>query len=286
MNWKQNLWMWIGGLAVGLSLGLFYAWKVSPVEYVDTVPLTLKDEYKDGYRLAIGSAYLATGDLARAQSRLAQLGDSDPLAALSAQAQRMLAAGRPPESIRPLAGLAVALKAPAPADATPIPVVDISSAPTFTPPPDAVQTATAAREATASPTDAATPTPLLTSTPRPTRTPTPTAGAPFVLVSQETLCNALLQQGVLQVFVNNADGRAVAGAEIIITWAGGENHFFTGLKPELGDGYADFRMSPGTVYVLRLAAGGNPVGDLTAPACKDERGESFWGGLRLVFRQP
>jgi hypothetical protein len=285
MNWKQNIWLWVVGLVLGFSLGLYYAWKISPVKYVDTVPLSLKEEYKDAYRLVVGSAYLANGDLARAQARLTQLGDTDPLAALAAQAQRMLAAGQPPESIRPLAGLAAALKGnDAIESPTPALIADASGM-TFTPPPDAIQTATGTREPTPT-TNADTPTALPTTTPRPTRTPTPTMGAPFVLASQETLCNTLLQAGVLQVFVNNSSDDPVAGAEIVISWNGGENHFFTGLKPELGDGYADFLMTPGTVYAVRLAAGGSPVTDLTAPSCKDERGETFWGGIRLIFKQP
>ncbi|MBI1865988.1 MAG: HD-GYP domain-containing protein, partial [Nitrospirae bacterium] len=41
--------------------------------------------------------------------------------------------------------------------------------------------------------------------------------------------------------------------EIVVVWDAGEDHFFTGLKPELGQGYADFTMTEGVSYTLRLA---------------------------------
>ena len=88
------------------------------------------------------------------------------------------------------------------------------------------------------------------------RTPTATPGAPYALISQEEVCNPNLTEGLLQVSLLDARRRQLPGVELIITWDGGEEHFFTGFKPEIGNGYADFLMKTGIFYTLRVASGG------------------------------
>ncbi|MDP2778604.1 MAG: hypothetical protein Q8O48_13270, partial [Anaerolineales bacterium] len=97
-------------LLTGLGLGLAYSWFISPVTYVDANPAILRAEFKDQYRVVISASYASTQDLARARARLELLGDPDPAGELSAQAQRMLAAGQTFENARPLAQLATDLK--------------------------------------------------------------------------------------------------------------------------------------------------------------------------------
>ena len=65
-----------------------------------------------------------------------------------------------------------------------------------------------------------------------------------------------------------------------------EDQFFTGLKPEVGNGYADFVMSPNVTYTLRLAAGSDIADGLIAPTCQTPSGEAFLGGIKLTFQQP
>ena len=77
MREERGSWYLLTGLVIGIVLGLLYAWVVSPIEYVDTSPNTLRSDYQDTYRLNIALAYQATGDLARAQARLNLLGDED-----------------------------------------------------------------------------------------------------------------------------------------------------------------------------------------------------------------
>ena len=111
--------------------------------------------------------------------------------------------------------------------------------------------------------------PTATDTPLPTRTPVPTPAAPFVLLSKEKVCDPNLPAPLIQVQTLDADGQPVPGVEIIINWGTSEeNHFFTGLKAELGQGYADFTMTPDVVYTLRLAGGGQPIPDLQASECE------------------
>lgn len=139
-----------------------------------------------------------------------------------------------------------------------------------------------------SPTDTSTPTrrPRPTDTPLPTLTPTITPGAPFVLRSQEQICNPKLGIPLVQVQVFDAANKPVPGAEVLINWTGGGDHFFTGLKPELGLGYGDYRLKPNVRYSVRLANGARQVSDVQAPVCEKANGERYWGTWLLLFIQP
>jgi len=120
----------------------------------------------------------------------------------------------------------------------------------------------------------------------PTRTPSPTPGAPFALKSEELFCKDDLGTPLVIVQAYDAAGQGVPGVEAVVEWDGGESHFFTGLKPELGTGYADFAMTPGVVYTLRLAAGGQIIPNLTPTECEAQDGGRYWGSWVLVFTQP
>ena len=72
---------WFGfilAIIVGAAAGLFYVWKISPVEYVDTTPNTLRVDYKSDYVLMVAEAYNADKDLAQAVRRLSFLGTAQP----------------------------------------------------------------------------------------------------------------------------------------------------------------------------------------------------------------
>jgi hypothetical protein len=123
-------------------------------------------------------------------------------------------------------------------------------------------------------------------TPRPTRTAIPTLGAPFALTGQETICDSNLPDGLLQVLVLNSNRRQLPGVEIVVTWDGGKEQFFTGLKPELGNGYADYIMTPDVIYAIQLARGSDVALGIVAPTCQTSSGETFFGGVKLTFQQP
>jgi len=280
-------WAWLLALVAGFGLGLAYAWVISPVKYVDAEPHTLRDDFKDHYRSAIAAAFASNADLERARARLTLLGDPDPSQALTAQAQRMLATGESSEAVQQVAMLAAALQG----QATTNPPTSALVTPTSTSKPSDQSIATLTIETeTILPTTVIeppnTPVPLSTATNRPTWTPTPTLGAPYQLVGQDTICDTELAEGLLQIVVVNASRKQIPGAEIIITWNTGEEHIFTGLKPELGYGYADYLMTPGAIYSVRMADGGTPASELSAPECADTDGNTYQGGLLLTFRQP
>jgi hypothetical protein len=272
-------------LLAGLGLGLVYSWIISPARVTDSEPLALRADFKDHYRSAIAAAYAATGNLPRAEARLSLLADADPIEALNAQAQRMLASGQSFEQAEQVAALASALEQGIPFEFTSTPVAEttnsIISTSTLLPDPSEIPpeiTETAQPVETQATTSA--------STPRPTQTAVPTLGAPFALTGQETVCDRNLPDGLLQVIVFDSRRRQLAGAKIIITWDGGEEEFFTGLKPEIGNGYADFIMDPNTAYTVQLGAGSDIASGLTTSTCQTSDGETFFGGIKLTFQQP
>ncbi len=57
---------------------MYYGWVVSPVEYVDTAPDSLRIDYKTDYVLMVAEAYHVEADLGLAVRRLALLGDNPP----------------------------------------------------------------------------------------------------------------------------------------------------------------------------------------------------------------
>ena len=130
-----------------------------------------------------------------------------------------------------------------------------------------------------------------TETAIPTDTPVPptaipTASRPFQLVSRDEVCNPNLTGGLMQISILDSHRHQMPGVEIDISWAGGDESFFTGLKPEIADGYADYVMQAGLTYSIRVEHAGTPVSDLSAPSCPESGGQTYLGGLKLVFQQP
>jgi len=282
---KRFPWEVIPVLVVGIALGVLYAWLVAPVRYINTTPNTLRADFKDQYRMLIAASYASTHDLARAKIRLELLGDTDPVQVLSAQAQRMLAAGQPFEVVQQVAMLADDVQsgvAHIPPTATIQSIISVES-PTSTPAASLSGTETPQATPAESPTLEIVTTilPLDTITPRPTHTPTPTAGAPFILLSNEKVCSPTLTDGLMQISAIDSRHHQMPGVEIVITWDGGEEHLFTGFKPDIANGYADYVMQPNVTYTVRIAESGTPVPNLTAPSCTDAS-----GGLHLTFQQP
>jgi hypothetical protein len=287
----------ITGVVIGFILGLVYAWVFTPVESFETHPATLQDSYKDTYREMIAVAYVASGDLGRAKARLDLLGDEDPARALTVRAQLTLGEDGSEEIAQALgilaANLAGDLAAQTPAE-TELPG-ETGSAP---PPTDGVSTPartlkpTATRPTTGAPGTEQPGTPAETESVNetaplpPTQIPTATQGAPFTLENVALDCGKEYPTPLIQVIVLNASNFPVPGVEIVVTWDGGRNTFFTGLKPEFGLGYADFEMTPGVVYDLQLVGGDRPYTGLTAQDCEGSEGTRYWGSWRLNYKQP
>jgi hypothetical protein len=299
---NKGPWYLITGLVIGLVAGMLFGWMVQPVQYTNTKPASLRSDFKDQYRALIASAYLADGNLVRAKARLELLGDPDMYRTLAEQAQRTLADGSFPQEARALGVLAVALgQAPATANVTPaapgitpsagtaslpLPTASAAISGTLSLKPTSASTQSASPTAGPTRTPRPTSTPMPTFTPLPSLTPTATQGAPYILDSQQAVCDITIPGPLLMVTALNAARQEVPGVEVVASWDGGEDHFYTGLKPELGLGYTDFSMTPGVVYSVRLAGGGPPIQNLTASECENSGGGRYWGSWKLVFIQP
>lgn len=326
MSENRGPWYLVTGVILGFVIGLLLAWWVIPVEAENTLPASMRSNFKDDYRYMVSLAYQANNNLPRARARLNLLGDPNLESALGDHAQRMLASNVSLEAVQVLANLSEALRneqaaAPVlgvtevrPADSTLEPATTLDTGSplgleTNTPKGgEAIQlpsatpknliaetavvmpgvetstpagTATKAPSATASLPPTATSTPISTATARPSRTPTATPGQPFALTGQSTFCEAA-RPGWLQIYLEDANGDPVPGVEITITWLGGEEKFFTGLKPDLGNGYADFLMKTGIEYVLSMSNGMVRLTGLKASTCPGD----FLGSIKLEFRQP
>ena len=257
------------GLILGFSAGLYYSWVLNPVEYVDADPASLRADYKQEALVVIAGAYAGTGDLPRARARLGLLKLDNPANTLARLAQNLLAADQDVRTARELAQLA--------ADLGERPALEAETQP-------AAVTITTVAQSTV------TVTPTATGTPRPTATattaPSATPGAPFELSEQEQICDPALGEPQIQVLVLDAAGEGVPGIEVLVLWDEGEDRFYTGLKPELSWGYADFSMQEGETYSLELPTEDIRVSDLLSEPCETEAGVEFPGSIRLTIEQP
>jgi len=283
---RKGYWYLLTGLVIGILFGLIISWVIAPVKYVDTVPSSLRSDFKNEFRSQIASAYYSTNNLARAKARLDLLGDPDPIQALTYQAQNLLDIGDPTNTAFLLAFLTSALKQNL---GLSLEVPSPGTVPENTSlAPDNTNTASPTRITltTTSGTPSKLPSNINTPTLRPSNTPSPTPGVPFILKSNKIVCDSPLRSLLLQVEVTNSANQPIPGTEILISWSGDEDRFFTGLKPEISDGYADYLMTPDVVYSIQLVKGGMVVSNLTAPSCSIEGGITNWGSINLVFQQP
>lgn len=243
---------WLGGFLaaffLGFALTLTYAWFLNPPAPV-TTPADLDPVEKERYIVLVAAAYRHDGNLEKANQRLAKLKDKDIASTVVVLAERYIAAGADVRDVRSLATLAAALGQRDAALAVYLPITPSPSptpAPTRTPQPSATSTV---RSVTMTPAPTRQPTASPTITLRSTSTPGP--NAPFELAQSVALCDNTANSE-LRVYVNDFRGRGVAGVEVRVSWPGGSDRFYTGLKSALNPGYADFQMVPDQTYQIEL----------------------------------
>lgn len=234
------------GLVLGLVAGLVISWGLYPATVVDVPPASLSDGYKNQYRAAVALAFATSGDLGRARARLALLEDPDPVRALVSQAQLTLVDEDAQREARALSQLAAALEAHLASQETAAAAEGLSA--------EGLQGGGTPAAATLVP------------------------GGNYRLRDQQLLCEA--EGPLLKIFVYDQAGNAQAGARIVAGSNEGQDEFFTGLKPEISPGYADFDMEPGVVYAL-FVEGVEVMNPLQAAACELPDGEPAWGSWLL-----
>jgi hypothetical protein len=282
MEQNRGNWYLLTGLVLGLALGLIYAWVISPISEVDTHPNLLRDDYKDIYRSLISRAYQANNNLPRAEARLELIGDDDPALALAAQAQRFLAENGDNEMAIMLANLSASLQiasgpaaTPIPPTATAIPEEGTSGASTNggNSDNDGQESAITTRE----------PISQVPSLP----TPSPTSSPPFILQDSSPICDPTLGETLIQIIATDGSGEGVPGIALEISLGADPIEvFYTGLKPELGLGYADYLAEPGLTYQLEVPDSGLIITDIEVPTCKTESEDSYWGSWEIYITHP
>ncbi len=278
----------IGGLLgalIGIIVGLNYGWNINPVVGTDVSPWQLNHDGRTNWIIAASLAWARDGDIVGAANRLNALHLSDRTFQVVADTACELARSSYAQSqsgliaIRSMVNLAAGQgKASCAADLislnspTPAPTITVI-APTKTLPPPPTKTPTLPPGATITP-----------GATEGSATATPAAGK-FQVVRYEPYCSAKAP-GLIGVYVQDASANGIPGIEVHVSGANGTDRFFTGLKPEIDDGYADFTMEAGETYTVTLANNAERSEDLKASPCTDkETGTSITVSYRVFFRR-
>jgi hypothetical protein len=107
----------------------------------------------------------------------------------------------------------------------------------------------------------------------------------YQLVEQSDLgCSSGRDGDYILVYVRDENDRGVAGVKIVVKGPGVEDWFFTGLKPEVGPGFADYLVTAPGSYTVQAAEGRSQVtqGLSFAADCPAETPHRSW---RVVFRR-
>lgn len=275
-------------LLLGLGGGLYYAWELSPVIEEDTRPDQLKEEYKLDYISAIALDYARFRNRQRTSNLLSQLDPVvDPF---------QLAADAACEIQRPERGLTssdvevIRLLI----DYFKIQSVSVSCAlqDFATSAPSILPTATATISWTL------TPAPVSTKTPTPSALPIPSLTAvpdndnafefdgQFSILRPNSFCSPN-NSGVIEIRVERANfDTGIAGVPIEVRWnttnGQEQQRFFTGLKPNIDPGFADFQMQEGIIYQVRIPGQSELSQRLEATTCPD----GYLISYQVTFRSP
>jgi hypothetical protein len=278
MDQNRGNWYLLTGLFLGLIIGIVYTWVISPISQVDTHPNLLRDDYKDIYRSLISRAYRANINLPRAEARLELIGDQEPALALAAQAQRFLAESEDNEMALILANLSSVLQSAN----KPVPTIP---QPTSTSVSENSNGSNGSNGNTNQNTDDSTPSPTNGRISPPT--PSPTDSPPFILQDSSPICDPTLGESLIQVIATDGSGDGIPGVTLEISLGTDPTEvFFTGLKPELGLGYADFSAEPGLTYQLEIPESGLIITDIEVPTCQTESEDSYWGSWEIYITHP
>ena len=282
MQQRNTRFPWIAlfiGLVLGLMTGLYYAWFVNPVTFVNIAPDQLSVEDQREYIQLIADAYLQEQDIGRARERLAVLGVRDVAELVSVQADSALLRGADTGQVRALSTLAEALGGqPLAADVFSGTVQPTSETAEITRVPTGTPTTTATPEA-----QQPTATPTLET---PTATPVLFPETELSLVELEEICVEGPTAGRIEVYVrrdDEEDAAGVPGIEVQVAWENGQDTFYTGLKPGIDPGYADFVMEAEQRYQLTLVGLSEPVVGLESSGCRTTEGRTSIPSYRLLF---
>ncbi|MCJ7552062.1 MAG: hypothetical protein MUQ30_20515 [Anaerolineae bacterium] len=288
----MKLWgVGVVGLLLGLVAGLIMTWFVVPLEYYDTYPPMLDASYRHEWIRMTVWVYGLDGDWERTEARLLNLESSEIRVVAADVLEQATATGQPVEVLERLAAFAAAYGVSTPGvaiygqgDAGPVA-------------PAAGTPVAGAESAQATPTLAPV-IPSLTLTPVPTVTPSLTPTPPVSetsairIISQTLTCAtepsiAVSLELSRTIEVRGREQQEIVGLpmrEIWLLWDDGADRAFTGFRPDLGLGYADFVVIPGRSYNLYVDSPyGRPVLAVQVEPCPPDEGTG-WVSRYLVLR--
>jgi len=257
MKWQTRVIVFALAIAAGLPAGLVFAWGLAPVAYYNASPDSLEPQQKLAYLTLVGDLYATEDDLERAKVRLSELGVEPDGSTLAGSIEQYLDGGGRTAEVGSLARLAQDLGATGG-------VLSVFGA---TP-----------KAGTPVASDA---------TPFPATPSVTPLGLTFRLVERTATCAPATQIGKIIVRVRDVEGIGMPGIKVAVSWTTGQDRFYTGLRPELGPGYADLQMTQGVEYEVSVADAKSDVArglsaELAAGVCPSTSLSLNW---QVVFQQ-
>jgi hypothetical protein len=274
---KGNLYL-ISGLIIGMLFGLIYSWVIDPVEFIDAAPSALSPEYKAEYRELIALSYAANKDIGRANARLALLNEEDQILLLGAQGQQLQADTAKIRQARAVLMLAEDLQEYILNGSTSFVVTDNTAVPEI-----GSTDSSGEKQVVENPTAEVAATPANEDNTSSNTSSEPKNEGIFQLDQQMEVCDPNLPQGLLQVVVVDSQDNPIPGVRGTVYWEEGNDYFYTGLYPDLGDGYGDYVMKDNIIYKLQIGQGSTLIEKISSPICKAENGKEYFGSLWMKF---
>jgi hypothetical protein len=84
------------------------------------------------------------------------------------------------------------------------------------------------------------------------------------------------------VIVLDAQGQQQPNVELLVRWSDGDDRFYTGLKPEVGAGYADYTLVEGETYQVVVIGRESQIAQgIVAGRCENQGYPDSW---QVVFQ--
>lgn len=107
----MNRWVkFVVVIIIGIALGLVYGWVISPVEYLDTTPSTLRFDFRTDYVLMVAESFNSSKDADQAIRQLAQISSDPPVEIVLQSLAYGSQIGYSPEDLVLLQNLATSLQ--------------------------------------------------------------------------------------------------------------------------------------------------------------------------------
>jgi len=113
----------------------------------------------------------------------------------------------------------------------------------------------------------------------------PTGEFDFQLVEQRDLgCSSEAAGDYILVYVQDEEDRGLAGVQIVVAGPEGEDVLFTGMKPEVDPGFADFRVTAPGTYTVQVVDGTSQTAEglMFDDGCPADTPYHSW---RVTFRR-